>query len=113
MQNKSVAKGSTAIAASLAFIITALTVITVYMFFAKSWWFPPAISDFGNRIDAQFHRTLIITGVVFVLAQLGLAWAVFRYRDRGVKVDFFEGNSTMEFVWTLATVVLFVGLGLY
>lgn len=106
-------KGSTVVAFSLALIIVVFTAITVYLFFAKTWWFPPAITEFGQRIDAQFHRTLIITGVVFVLAQLGLAWVIFRYRDQGRKVDFFEGNSTMELVWTLATVVLFVGLGLY
>jgi cytochrome c oxidase subunit 2 len=106
-------KGSTTVAFTLALIIVAFTVITVYIFAAKIWWFPPAISDFGTQIDAQFHRTLVITGIVFILAQLGLAWVIFRYRDQGRKVDFFEGNSTMEFVWTVATVILFVGLGLY
>jgi cytochrome c oxidase subunit II len=106
-------KGSTTIAFTLALIIVAFTAITVYIFAAKVWWFPPAISDFGTQIDSQFHRTLVITGIVFILAQLGLAWVIFRYRDQGRKVDFFEGNSPMEFIWTVATVILFVGLGLY
>jgi cytochrome c oxidase subunit 2 len=113
MRRKISEKGSTTIAFCLALFIVAFTFITVYMFAAKIWWFPPAISDFGTQIDAQFHRTLIITGIVFVLAQLGLAWVIFRYRDQGRKVQFFEGNSTLEFIWTVATVVLFVGLGLY
>src|ERR1700688_4660344 len=113
MHRKISEKGSAAVAFCLALIIVAFTVITVYMFAAKSWWFPPAISAFGTQIDAQFHRTLVITGIVFILAQLGLAWVIFRYRDQGRKVDFFEGNSTMELVWTVATVILFVGLGLY
>src|SRR5256885_15108051 len=113
MRRRSGEQGSAAVAFSLATFLVIFTIVTVYLFLAKIWWFPPAISEFGNRIDAQFHRTLIITGIVFVLAQLGLAWAVFRYRDNGRKVEFFEGNATMEFVWTLATVVLFVGLGLY
>jgi cytochrome c oxidase subunit 2 len=113
MHRKISEKGSAAVAFCLALIIVAFTVITVYMFAAKSWWFPPAISAFGTQIDAQFHRTLVITGIVFVLAQLGLAWVIFRYRDQGRKVEFFEGNSTLEFFWTVATVVLFVGLGLY
>src|SRR5579871_186185 len=109
MQRKSAETGSTIAAFSMALFIVALTVITVYLFLTKPWWFPPAITDFGHQIDAQFARTLLITGVVFVLAQFGLAIAVFRFRDHGQKATYFEGNTTMEFVWTLATIVMFVG----
>jgi len=100
-------------ALALAIFIALMTVITVYIFMAKIWWFPPAITDFGHEIDDQFGRTLLITGVVFVAAQFGLAYAIYRFRDHGQKATYFEGNNTMEIVWTLATVVLFVGLGLY
>jgi len=113
MRRKTSEAGSTAVAFLLALVLVVFTIITVYIFAAKTWWFPPPITAFGVQIDQQFHRTLLITGVVFVLAQLGLAWVIFRYRDQGQKVNFFEGNSTMEFVWTLGTVLLFVGLGLY
>jgi cytochrome c oxidase subunit II len=115
MTRKNGEKGSTLVAFSLAIFLAFMTGITVYLFLAKPlWgWFPPTITEFGKEIDAQFHRTLIITGVVFVVAQLGLALIVVRSRDRGQKVTFFEGNATMEFVWTLATVIMFVGLGLY
>jgi cytochrome c oxidase subunit 2 len=109
-------KGSTPAAFTLALLVVTLTVVTVYLFVVRAPWnpgFPPTITDFGHQIDQQFHRTLIITGVVFVLAQLGLAWAIFRFRDRGQKAASFEGNNTMEFIWTLLTVALFVGLGLY
>ncbi len=105
--------GSTTVALSLAVFLVLMTVVTVYIFWAKVWWFPAAITDLGHEIDAQFARTFVITGIVFVLAQFGLAYAVFKFRDRGQKVTYFEGNNTMEIVWTLATVVLFVGLGLY
>jgi cytochrome c oxidase subunit 2 len=105
--------GSTTVASALAVFLLVFTGITVYLFIAKPWWFPPAITDVGKLIDSQFHRTLIITGVVFVLAQLGLAWAVFRFRDRGQPATYFEGNNAFEVGWTLATIVLFVGLGLY
>src|ERR1700745_2258117 len=113
MKRRSGEQGSAGVAFSLATFLVIFTIVTVYLFLAKTWWFPPAISQFGTQIDAQFHRTLIITGIVFVLAQLGLALVIFRSRDRGQRASFFEGNSTMEFVWTLATVVMFVGLGLY
>ena len=113
MQRKSAEIGSATIAFFFSLILVVFTAITVYLFAAKVWWFPPAITSFGTQIDSQFHRTLVLTGVVFCLAQLGLAWVIFRSRDHGQKVTFFEGNATMEFIWTLATVVLFVGLGLY
>jgi cytochrome c oxidase subunit 2 len=120
MGRKNSEAGSTTIAFLLSLFITVFTLATVYLFFSQVWpftsvslWFPPAISDFGKQIDAQFHRTLVITGVVFVLAQLGLAWAIFRFRDHGQPARHVEGNSTMEFLWTLATIVMFVGLGLY
>jgi|SRR5579862_1479582 len=113
MRRRTPEAGSTTIAFSLSFILVIFTLITVYIFVAKIWWFPAPITDFGAQYDVQFHRTLVITGTVFVLAQLGLALVIFRFRDHGQKVVFFEGNSTMEFVWTLATVLLFVGLGLY
>src|ERR1700756_3111857 len=113
MKRRSGEQGSAAVAFSLATFLVIFTIVTVYLFLAKTWWFPPAISQFGTQIDAQFHRTLVITGIVFVVAQLGLALVIFRSRDRGQKASFFEGNSSMEFLWTLATVIMFVGLGLY
>ena len=113
MTRKSGESGSTAVAFSFALFLVVFTAVTVYLFVAKLWWFPPSITEFGSQIDAQFHRTLVITGTVFVLAQLGLALVIFRSRDQGQRATYFEGNSTMEFVWTLATVVMFVGLGLY
>lgn len=105
--------GSTTIALAFAVFLVLMTVVTVYIFMAKIWWFPPAITDIGHEIDDQFSRTLLITGIVFVAAQFGLAYAVYRFRDHGQKASYFEGNNTMEIIWTLATVVLFVGLGLY
>ena len=115
MKRKRGEQGSAAVAFSLATFLVIFTIVTVYLFLAKpAWgWFPPSITEFGKQIDAQFHRTLVITGIVFVVAQLGLALVIFRSRDHGQKASFFEGNSAMEFIWTLATVIMFVGLGLY
>ena len=113
MLSRRTESGSTSVAFAFALFLTFMTLATVYIFWAKIWWFPPAITDFGHEIDDQFTRTFVITGIVFVAAQLGLAYAIFKFRDRGQKATYFEGNNTMEIVWTLATVVLFVGLGLY
>ncbi len=107
--------GSTATAAILALLILILTIWTVTIFVTKPiWsWFPPAINEIGHEIDRQFMRTLVITGVIFVLAQVGLAWVVFRYRSRGQRATYSHGNNVMEVLWTLATAVMFIGLGIY
>jgi len=116
MQKKRGEAGSTAVALIFAVFIVVLTAVTVYLFVTTASWnpgFPPAITAFGALVDAQYHRTLVITGIVFVLAQLGLAWAIWKFRDQGQKSTYFEGHTGMEMVWTLATLVLFVGLGIY
>lgn len=113
MQKKRGEAGSTAIALLFSVFLVIFTAVTVYLFLAKTWWMPPTITEFGKLVDDQFHRTLVITGVVFVLAQLGLAWAIWKFRDRGQKAIYFEGHTGMEMVWTLLTLVLFVGLGIY
>jgi len=113
MQIKKSCAGSTIVALLLALFLLLFTVLTVYLFAVKEWWFPAPITALGHDIDAQFMRTLVITGLVFVLSQLGLAWVIFRYRDRGQRATYSHGHNTMEIVWTLATAVMFIGLGLY
>ena len=59
----------------LAPIIWVLTVVIMYFFAAKVWWFPPPISQHGLAYDAQFMRTLVITGIIFFFAQFAMAAA--------------------------------------
>src|SRR5207244_11680826 len=68
---------------AIAVVIALITLISVYIFGAKVWWMPPSISTHGPAVDHQFNLTLIVTGVVFALAQLGLAYFVWKYRERG------------------------------
>lgn len=103
--------GSSVPAVLLAIVILILVGSTVYFHVAKTWWFPAAITPVGHQIDQQFFVTFILTGIVFVLAQVTLAWLVFRYRDHGQKARFVRGNHMLEVVWTTATLVIFVGLG--
>ncbi|PYV21678.1 MAG: cytochrome C oxidase subunit II, partial [Acidobacteria bacterium] len=55
-----------------------------------------------------------MTGVVFVLAQLGLAYFVWKYRERGDgrKATYSHGNNALEVGWTTAATVVFIGLNL-
>jgi len=105
-------KRSGLVAAGLAVSLVVITLSTVYFFLQKTWWFPEPISTFAETVDEQFVRTLIITGIVFFLAQLGLGWVVFRYRDRGARAHYSHGNTMMEILWTTATAVMFIGLGI-
>jgi cytochrome c oxidase subunit 2 len=104
--------GSAATPAVLSLLLVILVVVTVYVFAAGNYAAPKPITAVGVAIDHQYDRTLVVTGTVFILSQLGLAFAIFRFRDRGQKARFTRGNNTMEVVWTSATIVLFLGLGL-
>jgi cytochrome c oxidase subunit 2 len=94
----------------LAPIVWVLTVGICYLFFAKMWWFPPPISAHGMEYDAQFTRTLIVTGIIFFCSQMALGWVIMRFRDNGGRATYSHGNNKLEALWTSATAVLFIGL---
>lgn len=104
--------GSAVAPAMLAILLVILVGATVYMFVANVFPAPKAITEIGKEVDRQYDMTLVVTGVVFILSQLGLAWIIFRYRDRGQASHHTRGNNTFEALWTTATIILFVGLGL-
>src|SRR5258708_5850304 len=94
----------------LAPILWLLTIAICVCFMGKFWWFPAAISAHGAAYDQQFSLTLMVTGVIFFIAQMALGWAIFRYRSNGRKVEFSHGNNKLEALWTSAAAILFVGL---
>jgi cytochrome c oxidase subunit II len=99
---------------AIAVVLVLITAISVYVFAGHVWWFPVDISTHGAAIDHQFNLTLVVTGVVFVLAQIGLGYFVWKYRDRrdGRPVVYSHGNNRLEATWTTAAAVLFIGLNL-
>ena len=104
--------GSAVPAAMLALLLIIMVAVTVYVFAAHLYSPPASITSVGAAVDHQYALTLYVTGVVFILSQLGLAFAIWRFRDRGQAAHFTRGNNTMEMVWSTATIVLFLGLGL-
>lgn len=112
MLSRKPSTGSAAPAVLFAIILLILVGSTLYFHIAKTWWFPPSITPVGNQIDHQFFITFVLTGIVFVLAQIALAWLIFRYRDHGQKAKFVRGNHALEIIWTTITLVIFVGLGI-
>lgn len=98
---------------ALAFLLflLVLSIASLVMFSGHYWWFPPLISTYTDY-DKQFTLTLIVVGIVFILAQLGLGYAVWRFRNRGTgKAAYFEGNNKLEALWTSVTLVVFLTLG--
>jgi len=98
----------------LAVIIWILTTLSVLLFVSKKWWFPAAISEHGPALDRQFMITLVIVGLAFSAAQIGLGWVVWKYRDTGNRDDrglYTHGSNKLEMVWTVITAVIFITLG--
>jgi len=100
---------------AIALVVVLITIVSGYFFLAKTWWFPVDITaNYGHAIDRQFMLTLAITGAIFVVAQVALAYAAWRYRDRGDgrKAGYSHGNNKLELTWTTAAAIIFIGLNL-
>jgi cytochrome c oxidase subunit 2 len=77
------------------------------------WWLPPQGSTFAPEIDGMFTAILIITGITFVLVEVGLLWFIFAYRERpGRKAFYTHGNTRAEIIWTAIPAVTMVILGI-
>ena len=77
------------------------------------WRLPPNVSTYGGEIDSMFHLIAWITIVVFFLVEILIVVFLFRYRGRpGRTAKYTHGNSRMEILWTTATalIVLFIGV---
>jgi cytochrome c oxidase subunit II len=105
-------RGSAAPSVLLAVLLVVLVAVTVYIFAAHLYAAPPPITAVASRIDREYNLTLYVTGVAFILAQLGLGYAVLRFRDRGQRARFTHGSVAAEVLWSLATIVVFAGLGI-
>src|SRR5580704_17409250 len=112
LRNRNSESGSAATAGLLALLIVILVAVTVYVFATNLYPPPSTITAVGQLVDQQYFLTLCVTGTVFILSQLGLAYAIWRFRDRGQPAHFTRGNNTLEMIWTTATIILFLGLGL-
>jgi cytochrome c oxidase subunit II len=77
------------------------------------WRLPANISTFGADIDSMFFLIAVITGIVFVLVEVVLIYFLIRYRWRpGRKATYTHGNAKLEVIWTTATAVIVVAIGL-
>jgi cytochrome c oxidase subunit II len=99
----------------LAVIIWIITLLSVLLFVAGKWWFPEGISSHAPALDRQFMITIVVVGLAFAAAQIGLGWMVWKYRDTGASADraiYTHGSNRLEVLWTIITAVVFITLGL-
>jgi cytochrome c oxidase subunit 2 len=96
----------------LAIAIWVITILSLWMFLSHRWWFPEAITEHGPHVDTQFVITIIVCGIAFAAAQIGLGWAVWKYRDSADKqrATYSHGNNRLEVLWTVVTAVVFISL---
>ncbi len=87
---------------SLFFLAIPVGGVLFFVYSRNRWWFPENVSTFGGEIDNLFNLILWITGVVFVLTELTLAYFLFKYSgDAGAgKARYVHGNHAAEMAWT-------------
>jgi cytochrome c oxidase subunit II len=99
---------------ALGVLIWLLTLASVVLFFS-GWWFPVSITEHAPAIDRQFMLTMVVVGIAFVLAQVGLGYVVWRFganREKGdERAVYTHGNNRLEMIWTVVTAVVFISLG--
>jgi len=93
----------------LGFILVCLAVAGCGLFAFKPVWFPVAITAEALAYDRQFKWTLWIAGIIFVGAQILLAWTILRSRRRAAASQTAD-NRPLELTWLVATGVLFITL---
>jgi hypothetical protein len=64
------------------FILILLALTGGSLFIFRPAWFPAAISAEALAWDRQFNRTLWITGIIFLMVQILLAWTILRARKK-------------------------------
>ena len=92
----------------LGFLLVLTAVGGIALFALKPAWFPLAITSDAVSWDHQFHRTLLIAGLIFATAQILLAWTIVRRRRAAPVVP--REPLWLEIGWTTATAAIFLTL---
>lgn len=83
---------------SVAIILAVLVFGSVLFSLLSPWWFTPIASNWGT-IDDTLIITFVITGVVFCLLVLFMAYAVYRFRHRDGARAAYEPESKRLELW--------------
>jgi cytochrome c oxidase subunit 2 len=76
----------------------------------KGWWLPTDYSTYGHETDWLFNMILAITGVTFVIVQVILVYAMWRYGEDGTprKGAYVHGHHSLEVAWTTVPALILV-----
>src|SRR5437868_14773235 len=96
---------------ALAIMLCLLALATVFLFVAHPIWAPLAASATGLAVDRQFAITFLTLGFFFAVAQLSLAWMLWKYR-RQSSAPSLRNNTQWELIWLALIAVVFFGLSL-
>ncbi len=78
-----------------------------------SWIITSGSSTFAGVIDFLFYLILVITGIAFVVVEVGLIVFLIKYRARpGRKAEYIQGSTKAEIIWTAVPAVTLVIIGL-
>lgn len=101
---------------TLAVALILIVVAAILFHFLSPWWFTPLASNW-SLLDDTMLITLVITGVLFVVVNLFIAWMLVRYRHReGRRAVFDPENRKLEGWLTTGTslgIVAMLAPGLY
>ena len=87
----------------LLFGLATLVLVVVATFYFTKTWLPPLKSD-RIAIDHALAITLVVTGLVFIVTNLLLAWFGYAYQDGpGAKAAYWHDSPRLEMTWTLVT----------
>ena len=89
-----------------ALLVAVIAIVSTAFFVMHTWWMPPDVSVLGEGIDHQLLETMTASGVLFVAAQLTLAFFVWRFagNDPARPIKSFPGGPTPMVV--IATVLV-------
>ena len=88
-----------------AIVLVLLVIATIIFHFASPWGFTEIASNWG-MIDTTVNITFWVTGTVFILVNLFMAYAIFKFNHhKGQAAHYEPENSRLEFWLTLITAV--------
>jgi len=95
---------------TIAIIIILLVIGSIIFHFVSPWWFTPLASNWGS-IDNTINITLWVTGIVFVLVNMFLAFAIIRYRhNKNRRAHYEPENTKLESILTIITTIGVAGM---
>ena len=90
---------------AIAVVVILLVIGSLVFHWFSPWWFTPIASNWG-MIDATVDITFWVTGIVFVLLNLFLAYCILKYRHKkGQKANYEPENKKLETWLTIITTI--------